>query len=53
LPSARVSSTPVTVTTCGAIQLSDVNVTLGGETVPSASLLLESTIRHVFGTAVN
>jgi hypothetical protein len=32
----------VTVTACGAIQLSDVNTTLVGVTVPSASSLLLS-----------
>ncbi len=38
----RSSSTPVTLITCGAIQLSDVNVTLSGITVPSdASLLVK------------
>ncbi len=45
LPSATKSSTPVTVTTCGAIQFSGVNSTCGGVTVPSASSLLESLIK--------
>ena len=40
-PSATRSSTPVTVTGCGAFQLSDVNVRLAGATVPSAVRLDE------------
>ena len=42
LPSCTASSTPVTVTVCGAFQLAVVNVTLAGLTVPSAVLLLRS-----------
>jgi hypothetical protein len=36
LPSFRKSATPVTVTICGVLQLSAVNVRLAGVTTPSA-----------------
>src|SRR4051812_37434813 len=35
LPSSRLSSTPVTVTVCGVLQLAEVKVNDAGETVPS------------------
>ena len=35
MPSSRTSSTPVTVTVCGAFQLAAVKVRLAGATVPS------------------
>jgi len=41
-PSAASSLTPVTVTTCGAIQFTDVNVNEAGLTVPSVGLSLLS-----------
>ena len=41
LPSASVSSTPVTVTVCGAFQLSGVKVSAAGATVPSVVSLLD------------
>ena len=46
------SSTPVTVATCGAFQLSGVNVTLFGETVPSpSSLLVNENVTLAIGAA--
>ena len=41
LPSSTASSTPVTVTVCGAFQFMEVKVTLGGSTVPSDGFELE------------
>ena len=44
LPSARASSTPVTVTVCGVFQLAAVNVNDEGDTVPSVPSVDESPI---------
>ena len=43
-PSSTASSTPVTVTVCATFQLSVVNVTLAGATVPSVKSLLDNPI---------
>ena len=42
LPSFTTSSTPVTVTVCKTFQLAAVNVSDVGDTVPSATLLLDT-----------